>query len=68
MDNFDEIKYLAIYLDNSCEVHFNSLENAKIFLSPCGSEFVYRIYDIHDNTIQSIFYFIYKLIRMLIIF
>lgn len=48
----DEIKYMAIYLDNSCEVHFNTEENSRIILSPCGTEFIYRVYDSH-NTIQS---------------
>lgn len=55
MDTMDDIKYLAIYLDNSCEVHFNTVENCKLFLSPCGSEFVYRTYDPNTSIIQSIF-------------
>lgn len=47
----DEIRYLVIYMDNSCEVHFNSNENSRIILSPCGSEFIYRTYGA-DNTID----------------
>lgn len=47
----DEIKYLVIYMDNSCEVHFDSNENAKLLLSSCGSEFVYRTFS--DNLIKS---------------
>lgn len=57
----DDIKYFAIYLDNSCEVHFNPNQNenmSKLFVSPCGSEFVYRTYDHQTNTIQSIHLFI----------
>ena len=56
----DEIKYMVIYMDNSCEVHFNSGldtengENSRIILSPCGSEFIFRTYS-SDNTIKSIF-------------
>ncbi|CAF0911632.1 unnamed protein product [Brachionus calyciflorus] len=46
------IKYMVIYLDNSCEVHFS--DNCRILLSPCASEFIYRVYDT-DNTIQSTF-------------
>lgn len=47
----DEIKYMVIYMDNSCEVHFDSNENSKLILSPCGSEFVYRTFS--DNLIKS---------------
>lgn len=53
MDLSEEIKFLAIYLDNSCEAHFNSIDNAKLFLSPCGSEFVFRTYDPNTSVIQS---------------
>lgn len=53
MDLSEEIKYLAIYLDNSCEAHFNSIDNARLFLSPCGSEFVFRTYDPNTSVIQS---------------
>jgi hypothetical protein len=60
----DEIKYMVIYMDNSCEVHFDSNENSKLLLSSCGSEFVYRTYA--DNLIKSIFflnkiYYIFKI-------
>lgn len=65
----DDIKYFSIYLDNSCEVHFNSPDNSKMFLSPCGSEFVYRTYDpstgiIQSTSIHSIFeYFVYQILN-----
>ena len=39
-----EIKYMIIYMDNSCEASFESTDCAKLILSPCGSEFVYRTY------------------------
>jgi hypothetical protein len=48
----EEITYMVIYMDNSCEVHFNSSENSRILMSSCGSEFIYRTYA-PDNTIQS---------------
>jgi hypothetical protein len=54
----DEIKYMVIYMDNSCEVHFNNTgddESSRMILSPCGSEFVYRTYS--DNNIKSIIVF-----------
>ncbi len=47
----DDIKYMAIYLDNSCEVHFQN-DSSRIILSPCGSEFIHRTYS-EDNTIQT---------------
>lgn len=47
----DDIKYMAIYLDNSCEVHFQN-DSSRIILSPCGSEFIHRTYS-SDNTIQT---------------
>lgn len=47
----EEIKFMCIYMDNSCEVHFDSADNSKLILSPCGSAFVYRTYD--DNVIKS---------------
>lgn len=49
----DEIKYMVIYLDNSCEAHFMQNEvNSRIIISPCGSEFLFSVFD-SDNTIQS---------------
>ncbi|RNA07305.1 hypothetical protein BpHYR1_010904 [Brachionus plicatilis] len=49
----DEIKYMVIYLDNSCEAHFCQNETiSRIIISPCGSEFLYSVFD-SDNTIQS---------------
>ncbi len=53
----DEIKYMVIYMDNSCEVHFNNAndgESSRMIVSPCGSEFVYRTYS--DNNIKSKLY------------
>ena len=35
---------MAIYVDNSCEVHFTN-DNSKLILSPCGSEFIYLTYN-----------------------
>ncbi len=49
----EDIKFMCIYMDNSCEVHFDSTENSKLILSPCGSEFVFRTYA--DNVIKSKF-------------
>jgi hypothetical protein len=39
----DLIKYFAIYLDNSCEIHFKN--DTKLILSPCGAEFMYYSYN-----------------------
>lgn len=51
----DEIKYMVIYLDNSCEAHFtNDNVNTRLIISPCGSEFLFSNFDT-DNTIQSSF-------------
>lgn len=47
----EEIKYMVVYVDNSCEIHFDSNENAKLLLSPCGSEFVYRTFA--ENVIKN---------------
>ena len=58
----DKVKYMVIYMDNSCEVHFSpqsslgdedpsSSESAKLIISPCGSEFVYKTYS--DNVIKG---------------
>jgi hypothetical protein len=51
----EQIKYMVVYVDNSCEVHFDSNENAKLLLSPCGSEFVYQTFA--ENLIKSDFFF-----------
>ena len=54
----EQIKYMVVYVDNSCEVHFDSNENAKLLLSPCGSEFVYQTFA--ENLIKSDFFFYLK--------
>lgn len=46
----DAINYMAIYLDDSCEVHFLN-ENSKLILSPCGTEFMF--YNFNDSMITS---------------
>ena len=66
----DEIKYMVIYMDNSCEVHFNCTnddESSRMIVSPCGSEFVYRTYS--DNNIKSIvcLFFLIKKPKILMI-
>jgi len=47
----NEIKFMCIYMDNSCEVHYDSSDQAKLILSSCGSSFVFRTYA--DNVIKS---------------
>ncbi len=47
----EDIKFMCIYMDNSCEVHYNSNDNSKLIMSPCGSEFVFRTYE--ENVIKS---------------
>ena len=55
----EEIKYMTIYMDNSCEVHFAACETSggetsRIILSPCGTEFLYRTFS-SDNTLTSMY-------------
>jgi hypothetical protein len=54
----DTINYMAIYLDDSCEVHFSN-ENSKLILSPCGSEFMYSTYN--DSMTSSMLYILKKI-------
>ena len=61
----DIIKYLAIYLDNSCEAHFSN-ENSKLILSPCGSEFMYLTYD--DSMTSSMSLIIFLFLELIFIF
>lgn len=42
---------MCVYMDNSCEVHYDSGDNSKLILSPCASEFVFRTYA--DNVIKN---------------
>jgi hypothetical protein len=46
----DSIQYFAIYLDNSCEIHFKN-ENDKFILSPCGTEFTHL--SVANNLIEN---------------
>lgn len=54
----DEVKFMCIYMDNSCEVHYDSTDNPRLILSPCGSEFVFRTYT--DNVIKSKLLFVFE--------
>ena len=63
----NQIKNMIIYMDNSCEVHFDTSENSRILMSPCGSEFIYRTYA-PDNTIQSEFLNIFNIVFGRLIF
>jgi len=40
----EQINYMTIYVDNSCECHLIN-DNSKLILSPCGSEFMHFTYD-----------------------